>query len=58
MTDIWMIWAKLALCGAVIAVAGTVLTRHADVIADKTGWSGAWVGLVLCSRPSPRCPNW
>ena len=42
-----MIWAKLALCGTVIAVAGTVLTRHADVIADKTGWSGAWVGLVL-----------
>jgi len=28
-------------------VAGTPLTRYADVIADKTGWSGAWTGLVL-----------
>lgn len=30
-----------------VGVAGTVLTRQTDVIADKTGWSGAWVGLVL-----------
>ena len=35
------------LCGAAIAVARTLLTRYADVIADKTGWSGAWIGLVL-----------
>lgn len=41
------IWAKLLLCAGVIAVAGTLLTRYADVIADKTGWSGAWIGLVL-----------
>ena len=47
MTGLWLIWAKLALCGGAIAVAGTLLTRYADVIADKTGWSGAWVGLVL-----------
>jgi cation:H+ antiporter len=42
-----LIWFKLALCAAAIAVAGTALTRYADVIADKTGWSGAWIGLVL-----------
>ena len=47
MTGLWLIWAKLALCGGAIAVAGTLLTRYADVIADKTGWSGAWTGLVL-----------
>jgi len=46
-SDIWLIWAKLALCGGAIAFAGTLLSRYADVIADKTGWSGAWVGLVL-----------
>lgn len=47
MVTLWFIWAKLALCALVIMVAGTVLTRYADVIADKTGWSGSWVGLVL-----------
>ena len=43
----WLIWLKLALCGALIAMAGTMLTRYADVIADKTGVPGAWIGLVL-----------
>ena len=47
MSGLWPIWAKLVLCGGAIAVAGTLLTRYADVIADKTGCSGAWVGLVL-----------
>jgi len=44
---LWLIWVKLGLCAAAIAIAGTALTRYADVIADKTGWSGAWIGLVL-----------
>jgi cation:H+ antiporter len=47
MSELWLIWVKLALCGGAIAFAGTLLSRYADVIADKTGWSGAWVGLVL-----------
>lgn len=46
-SELWLIWLKLALCGALIAMAGTQLTRYADVIADKTGLSGAWIGLVL-----------
>ena len=46
-SELGMIWAKLALCAGAIAVAGTLLSRYADVIADKTGWSGAWVGLAL-----------
>ena len=46
-SSLWLIWAQLALCASAIAVAGTLLSRYADVIADKTGWSGAWVGLVL-----------
>lgn len=44
---LWLTWLKLSLCGALIAMAGTQLTRYADVIADKTGLSGAWIGLVL-----------
>jgi len=47
MNELWLIWAQLAICGCLIAVAGTKLSRYADIIADKTGWSGAWVGLVL-----------
>ena len=47
MTGLGLIWAQLGLCAGAIAVAGTLLSRYADVIADKTGWSGAWVGLVL-----------
>jgi cation:H+ antiporter len=46
-SSLWLIWAQLALCASAIAVAGTLLSRYADVIADKTGWSGAWVGLAL-----------
>ena len=47
MKGLGLIWAQLALCAGAIAVAGSLLSRYADVIADKTGWSGAWVGLVL-----------
>jgi cation:H+ antiporter len=47
LSEIWLIWAKLGVCAGAIAVAGTLLTRYADVIAEKTGWSGSWVGLVL-----------
>jgi len=47
MSELWPIWAKLTLCGGLIVLAGTLLSRYADVIADKTGWSGAWVGLIL-----------
>lgn len=41
------IWLQFALCAAVIAVAGARLSRYGDVIADKTGLSGSWIGLIL-----------
>lgn len=34
-------------CAAVICVAGAKLSRYGDRIADVTGWTGSWVGLVL-----------
>jgi cation:H+ antiporter len=34
-------------CLAAILVAGVHLSRAADVIADKTGFSRSWIGLVL-----------
>jgi cation:H+ antiporter len=41
------IWLEFLLCGAVIGVAGFRLSRYGDVIADKTGLSGSWIGLVM-----------
>lgn len=40
-------WLQFGTCAALIAIAGTRLSRYGDVIADKTGLSGAWIGLVL-----------
>jgi cation:H+ antiporter len=40
-------WLEFATCAAVIGVAGTRLSRYGDAIAEKTGMSGSWVGLVL-----------
>lgn len=41
------IWGQLAICLAVIGIAGTVLSRYGDVIGSKTGLSGNWIGLIL-----------
>lgn len=30
-----------------IGVAGTRLSRYGDVIAEKTGMGGTWIGLIL-----------
>ncbi|WP_374569839.1 sodium:calcium antiporter [Phenylobacterium sp.] len=44
-----MIWIVLefALLAAIIAVAGFWLSRFGDIIAERTGLSGSWVGLVM-----------
>ncbi|WP_374512798.1 sodium:calcium antiporter [Brevundimonas sp.] len=40
-------WTTFLLLGSVIAVAGFWLSRFGDVIAERTGLSGTWIGLVL-----------
>lgn len=40
-------WALFIGCSAVIVVAGTFLSRYGDVIADKTGMGGTWIGLAM-----------
>jgi cation:H+ antiporter len=40
-------WLSFALCAVLITVAGTLLSRYGDVISDKTGLSGTWIGLIL-----------
>lgn len=47
MTNLFWIWAQFALCVLLIGVAGFKLSRHGDVIAEKTGMGGTWIGLIL-----------
>jgi cation:H+ antiporter len=41
------VWLPFALCVGLIGLAGPELCRSGDVIAEKTGLSGSWIGLVL-----------
>ena len=40
-------WFYFLLCVGVIGFAGTKLSKYGDVIADKTGLGGSWVGLIM-----------
>ena len=41
------LWLELFICLVIIAYAGYYLSRYGDIIAEKTGMSASWVGLVL-----------
>lgn len=45
--DILLVWFEFATCAALIGMAGATLSRYADIIADKTGFSRGWIGLIL-----------
>ncbi|MDP2155276.1 MAG: sodium:calcium antiporter [Sulfuricella sp.] len=47
MSAILQTWLQFAIVSGVIVVAGYHLSRYGDVIAEKTGLSGSWVGLAL-----------
>lgn len=47
MTNLFWIWMQFALCMLLIGVAGFKLSRYGDVIAEKTGLGGTWIGLIL-----------
>ena len=42
-----IVWLQFSVCLALIVFAGVKLSRYADVIADKTGMGGTWIGLIL-----------
>ena len=42
-----LVWVKFLVCVVLILFFGTKLARYGDVIAEKTGLSGIWVGLLL-----------
>jgi cation:H+ antiporter len=47
MTHITLTWLQFGLCALLIGAAGPELSRSGDIIADKTGVSGNWIGLIL-----------
>jgi cation:H+ antiporter len=47
MTVVLLSWLKFAVCGALIGMAGPVLTYYGDNIARLTGLSRSWIGLVM-----------
>jgi cation:H+ antiporter len=42
-----MIWIEFIICVAIVIAASNILSRYADVIAEKTGLGRAWVGAIL-----------
>ena len=47
MSPTMYIWSQFLVCAALITVSGVYLSRYGDVIADKTGLGGTWIGLIL-----------
>lgn len=47
--DTFFIWLKFLLCVLIILVAARKVARYGDIIADKTGLGGLWVGLLFLS---------
>lgn len=44
-----LLWIQFFICLAIIGYAGYLLSRYGDIIAEKTGMSGSWIGLILLS---------
>jgi cation:H+ antiporter len=47
MTALGWTWLQFAACAGLIGAAGPVLSRNSDIIAEKTGLSRGWIGLIL-----------
>ena len=45
--ELGLIWLEFALCTVLIGFAGPELSRSGDIIAEKTGISQNWIGLVM-----------
>jgi cation:H+ antiporter len=44
-----LLWLQLLLCLVVIGYTGYFLSRYGDIIAEKSGISASWIGLILLS---------
>lgn len=45
--DLGLIWLKFLICAGLIGLSGPELSRSGDIIAEKTGLSQTWIGLIL-----------
>lgn len=45
--DLALIWFQFLVCAGLIGFAGPELSRSGDIIAEKTGLSHSWIGLIL-----------
>lgn len=43
------VWIELLFCLSIIGYAGYLLSRYGDIIAEKSGVSASWIGLILLS---------
>lgn len=41
------VWLQFSVCTVIILIAGTRLSKYADIIAEKSGMGGTWVGIIL-----------
>ncbi|MBI5050565.1 MAG: sodium:calcium antiporter, partial [Nitrospirae bacterium] len=44
-----IVWLKFIVCAALILFAGKRVAKYGDAIAEKTGLSGLWIGVILVS---------
>ncbi|MFP5344360.1 MAG: sodium:calcium antiporter [Gammaproteobacteria bacterium] len=49
MSNAVLAWIEFLISALLIAAAGARLARYGDVIAEKTGLSGSWIGLIMLS---------
>jgi len=42
-----MVWVEFIVCAALIIMAGFLLSKYADVIAERSGLGRAWIGAIL-----------
>jgi cation:H+ antiporter len=42
-----LIWLKFAICAAIIFFSGKRVAKYGDIIAEKTGLGGLWIGVIL-----------
>jgi cation:H+ antiporter len=47
MSDTGLVWLQFSVCAALLGAAGYQLSRYGDVIAQRSGLSGGWIGLAL-----------
>jgi cation:H+ antiporter len=45
--DLALIWLQFFICAGLIGLAGPELSRSGDIIAEKTGLSHNWIGLIM-----------